>query len=258
MQKLLNFEFRKLFRQKSFYICIAVAVGMLVLSVVLLKVLENQLAEMPEMEGVGTIAQNAAEVVLTSISGSSFTLILAVLIALIVCEDFSSQTIKNIYARGYSRESVYFSKLVSSFVATTIMFLCVFAVSFVVGIVCFGFTGSFDGKFFACVGSQYITILAYASLFFMISFLIKKAGGAIACNIIGPTAIDLILTLLTTAFKQSDTPLSQFWVGAFITDLGSTAVEVTRILTCVGLSALYVAIFVGLGAVLTRRIDIKD
>lgn len=255
MQKLIKFEFRKLFRQKSFYICIGIAIAMLVLSVVILKVLENQLAE---IEGMGIIAKNASDVVLTSISNSSFTVILGILVALIVCEDFVLKTIKNIYARGYSREGVYFSKLISILVATTIMFLCVFAASFVVGIVCFGFTGSFDGKFLACIGAQYVTILAYASLFFMISSLIKKTGGAIACNIVGPTVIDLILALLTTALKQGDNPLSQFWVGAFVTDLSAATVDVTRMLTCIGLSVLYVVIFVVIGAVLTKRIDIKD
>lgn len=258
MRKLLNFEFRKLFRQKSFYICIAVAIGMLALSVVILKVLENQLSEMPEMEGMGIIAKSASDVVLTAISQSSFTIILAILIALIVCEDFSLQTIKNIYARGYSREKVFLSKLVSSLIATTIMFACVFVAGFLIGIACFGFSGDFGGKFFACVGSQYVAILAYASLFFFISFLIKKMGGAIACCVIGPTAIDLVLTLITTATKSSDTPLSNFWLGAFVTDLSSVTVDISRMLTCIGLSALYAVIFVVLGAVLTRKIDIKD
>ncbi len=42
--------------------------------------------------------------------------------ALLVCDDYEQQTIKNIYARGYSRSQVYFSKLISVFLAVTVMF----------------------------------------------------------------------------------------------------------------------------------------
>ena len=104
MKNLLKLEFRKLKTRKSFYICIAVMVGMFAISTFTINGLINpDFSEDLGLSGINSL--------IGALSSSSFTMISGIFVALFVCEDYTSQTVKNIYAKGYSRTKVYLSKL---------------------------------------------------------------------------------------------------------------------------------------------------
>lgn len=103
MLKLLKFEFHKLIRQKSTYICILIPFIFL-----FLEILINKLIYMNDNAQIPT----TINILKTSLATTNLTLILAIFIAINVTEDYAEQTIKNIYGKGYSRESVYLTKYI--------------------------------------------------------------------------------------------------------------------------------------------------
>ena len=108
MSKLLHFEWRKLWRQKSLYICFGFGLLIIFLSVLSLKSFD--------------ILDTAMNMVYLALN-NGFTVFLGIFIALFICQDYNQQTIKNIYARGYGRNAVFFSKYLISLFVTVLMAL---------------------------------------------------------------------------------------------------------------------------------------
>ena len=104
MKKLLTLEFRKLSRQKSFYVCGALAVAFVFLSAALTKLIVQN------SEDATMTLPSAVDTLASALQGANATLLIGIFTALFVCGDHSDGTIKNIYAKGYTRTSVYFAK----------------------------------------------------------------------------------------------------------------------------------------------------
>ena len=110
MQELLKLEFRKLTKQKSLYICLAIMLSLILLSAIVYKVLMSTSIDMGDFV---TDLNNIDGIffTLTTLSNADFFIILGIVVAITFCFDFEEHTIRNIFARGYSRTSLYFSKL---------------------------------------------------------------------------------------------------------------------------------------------------
>ena len=134
MKNLLKFEFIKLKKKKSFYICTLIMVALLFIAALTTNALINVSAEFGELFEVSSI-----DSLLSGLSDSSFIMITSIFVVLFVCEDYTNQTVKNVYARGYSRKEVYLSKLISTLASATIMFVVVEIAAFAIGT---GFFGS--------------------------------------------------------------------------------------------------------------------
>ena len=127
MRNILKFEFHKLFRQKSFYICSAIMVVFSVLGIMITKSLaENN----PELI-TGNLSGLSA--LLSAITSANFVMISGIFIALFVCTDHDNQTIKNIYSRGFSKTKVYISKLIVCLCAVIVMFAITLGASYISG-----------------------------------------------------------------------------------------------------------------------------
>ena len=101
--------------QKSLYICFGIGLLIITLAMLTSKTFDTL-----------TDAVNTMFVVLST----GFTSFLGIFMAVFVCHDFSQQTIKNVYARGYQRTTVYFAKYFISLVATLLMVLLYLAYGF--------------------------------------------------------------------------------------------------------------------------------
>ena len=193
MRDLLKFEFRKLKRQKSFYICLIIMVAMMVISGITYKIMLDHADKIAEItEGQEILPKSGGAFMLGFLSASSFSMIAAVLVSILVCGDYESRIVKNIYARGYSRESFYFAKLVYVFTVITVMFVAAFAVSAAFGAAVFG-TEGMEGRAFLLIAVQYIVALAEASLYFLLCSAIKKLGASVAVCIFAPLLFSLLL-----------------------------------------------------------------
>lgn len=245
MNNLLKFEFRKLFRQKSFYICTAI---MMILSVFGL-LLSKALAENSEFNMTMPTALSS---LLSAITSSNFTMICGIFIALFVCVDYDQQTIKNVYSRGFSRDNVYFSKLIVCVLSTVAMFLVTLAFTYVMGCAMFDKTAE-AGNYAALIAGQLVYCLAYASFVFAVSLIVKKVGISIALAILGPSLIGTVINLVDAFLKIADFKIGSYWLDGFVADLTSLATDNTRLIVCVVLSLLYAVVFIVAGFVINRK-----
>ena len=196
MFKLLNFEFRKLIRQKSFYICIAAMLALLVGSAYTTELMTAKSGvEDPSLSGISYLME--------AISGSALSAVLAVFIPLFICEDYASGTIRNIVTRGFSRLEMFIAKLIAVLAATVLMTAVCLAAAYLVGTAFWGAgepsLGSEQIKILLC---QLAVIAAYATMFFAISSMLQKVGGSIAICLILPMAAVILLSLADAALAE--------------------------------------------------------
>lgn len=225
MFRLINFEFRKLIRQKSFYICIAVMLALLLFSAYTTELMTaDSGVENPDLNGVNYL--------MGAINSSSIFSVLGVFIPLFVCEDYVSGTIRNVITRGFSRLEIFVSKLIAVIVASLLMTVLCLAASYLVGT---AFWGSGD----AALGSEQIKILlcqlavviAYSTLFFAISSTLQKVGGSIAICLILPMAAMILLSMADAALAEQEIVLSKYWLDSLSHSVSSFTVAAEDIKT---------------------------
>ena len=255
MKNLLKLEFRKLKRQKSFYICLAIMAGMLFIMGATAKVLMEYAEQIAEMPGGEVMPTTFSSFLLGFESASSFSMLSAIFVSIVVCDDYESHTVKNIIARGYSRTAHYFSKLIYVFTATTIMFVIVVFLAGVIGGLFLGF-GELSGETILLIAGQYVVCMSGVALVFFIASSIKKLGASIAANIIVPIVIPLLLELADTALKSESFKFADVWIDSFLRSLTVSDVSAGRILACVLGSIAYGVAFILAGYFVNKKSEV--
>lgn len=251
MNNLLKLEFTRLKRQKSFYVCTIIMIALIFLSMLTTNALLNASPEIAaEFTGSGI------ESLVSGLSNSSFTLIASIFAVLFVCEDYDSQTVKNIYARGYSRKSVYLSKMISVFISTTVMFVIVEIAALALGTAFFGLGALGNFKFLAVVGTQYVVAMANIALAFAIASVLRRNGGSIAGVILAPMLVGVVCGLADSFLKIEDFTLTSLWLSNFMTDVSTLAVSAERMLVCLVGSLVYIPVFVTVGLYFNKKLEI--
>ncbi len=245
MNKLIKFELNKLAKQKSFYICIGIMLAMLFLSALISK-------SWTDSGNATDVIQSGFAFSISSIGGASFTMISAIFVALFICDDYTNNTLKNIYARGYSRKDVFISKYIAVIISTLIMGISCIIFSLIIGSSMWQL-GSMPTNYILSLGGQLILILAYATIFFVISMVIGKTGGAIACNIVGPMIIGTVLSLGDSWIKMDNFKLNSYWLDSFMSKLTSSTLEVNVALTTMLLCIVYAGIILVVGQQLNKK-----
>lgn len=249
MGNLIKFEFRKLFKSKSFYICLAICIGLVLLGGLTTKVIIENVEGEVDLPSKYSMLQSA-------ISSASITLIAGIFTALFVCEDETSGTIKNIYAKGYSRGSVFISKYIASLVAVLIFTFGSMLIAYLFGKLTWpDVTTSINNLFLDIVG-QVLLIIAYQSIFFAISSKLGKTGSSIAFNIVGPLLVSMVLTMADAFLKLEDFKLSSYWIDSLLTNLGQTTVTNQNITAAIVMGIIYSIVFVGVGFTLNKKKEI--
>lgn len=243
MVKLIAFEFRKLLRQKSFYICFAIVLALIGLSAAVNAQLKNN----PEIVITFTVASFTK----SALTSSSFFMVLGVFVALYCCDDVANNTLKNLYSRGYSRGQVYFSKYVVSLCASIAAAAVTFLFAFIVGKL--SASSGESGKLFGSIVCQLLLVVAYHAVFFSLATIIGKVGGSVAINIIGPMLVLTVLTLITSLLKLDRVNLGDYWLESAINGLTATAIEGKAFIKAVVMSVIYTAAFVPVGYVINKK-----
>ncbi len=245
MKNLLKFEFRKLLKQKSLYICTLASVLMFTLMFVI---------KVKELQNMGAAMPSVANSMLNAISSATFTMICGIFVVLYTCTDYDNQTIKNVYARGFSRTLVYFAKYIVSIIAMLAMLFVVFLVGFIESKIYF--TGETEqGNYVGLFIGQLLYCIANTSFVFAITIMLKKVGVSIAIAVLGPELINMLLSLVDTFLKLDKFKLSSYWFENFLSDLSNVATTNTRIAVCISVSVAYIALFVFLGYFVNKKSD---
>ena len=99
--------------------------------------------------------------------------------------------------------------------------------------------------------------MAYHSLYFFISYLIRKSGGSIAINVIISTMAALVFTLIDYLLKSNDRVASKFWLDNITRNL--TAIDTDSDLLTTNLITLsgYIGVFFAGGFLINSRREVK-
>ncbi len=247
MRNLLHFEFRKLRQNFGFYLCTGIMLALQLLSALLTYTLAGGFFG----EDVTGFSDGFSGILTAGAAGNLNTA-LCVFIALFVCLDYTQKTIKTVYAKGYSRENVFFSKLIMTWVGATVMYLVVALCAFVAYSAFFGVGEVEAGKFLAVFGVQYVSIMANVAMFYAITILLRSIGAAIPIGIFAPSVISLILNLVD-AFGELKIKLSDYWVGNFSMELYSVDVKSDRLWEILLTSLVYIVLLIGGASLLQRK-----
>ncbi|MCD8308214.1 MAG: ABC transporter permease [Clostridia bacterium] len=248
MVKLLKYETRKLFKAKSFYIFLAVLAAYLFLAILLQQAVYGA---MDKNDLANTILPTAASILQSALSSGLTTLILAIFTALFVCEDYADGTLKNICAKGFKRKTICCSK----FIAVIIFALAACIVSWVC---CYFFgsmffeSGTINGKVIVSLLAQLIVVLAYTAMYFAVSIVIRKTGGAIAGCIVAPMLVSLVLSIIDSLFNFENFSFTNYWLE----NLFSSAASGEKIVTTIVLSIIYAAVFTAAGIFINRKQEV--
>lgn len=252
MKRLLKLEFRKIFMMKTLYICLVIMVAMVLLTAITYLFMNKMMLSV--MEDAPVIDANTF--IRSALSGSSINIFLAVLIPIYLCSDYSNGTAKGIFAKGYSRTEVYFTKLIGAlfisvfFVLTAILFCVIFGVSMFE-------RESVNGETFKALFVQFMVLIAYSSIFCFLSTAFSKLSGAIICSILSTLVILLVFSLFDViiefAFKVENVNITDYWLDGIIMKMTQTPLESKDVIKSVMVSLAYTVVFSVAGVFVCKR-----
>ena len=202
MGNMLKFECRRLFKKPSFYVCLGLCAAFIILNIVVMRIAFNE--TLRYYDSMSNFKERFAEnfsphmLVLENAGVSMMSTIMAIFMGIFVCEDRVRGTIKNIYARGYSRTDVFLAKFIVASVTAALIFTAITLVAYISGWIMFA-TKPFEveplkinGVWLLVLG-KFVAILGVTALYFMLSELIGTTGFSIAANIFLPSVASAIL-----------------------------------------------------------------
>lgn len=247
MQNLLHLEFRKLLRQKSYYVCFGIALLMLLLSTLVLTTLVR-----PFSDDAAARGNLGAHIMLLTPELSAFSTMAGIFAAIYICDDYTRHTVKNIVARGYSRAKIYFSKLITAGAAVTVMYILLAYASFLMVLPDLAMGFEKGGKLLAVLGVQYVVCLVYVAIFVVAGLITGNTGHTILCGIFLPLLVDLILNIVSKNGKWTE-----YWVSTFSENLQSMYVTTGEMLQCLAFSLVYIVAILTVGFFVHQKKDIK-
>lgn len=251
MKQLLRFEFRKLFRAKSFIVCSLISFALILISVLTYKALSGVIND-PSIIETG---YTGLLMLKSSYNNGSVTLIGSIMISLLVCDDYTNDTLKNVYAKGYTKENVFLAKMISSLTAFLIMLLGGMILSFFFGCVFFDGVGEAGSNYAGSMIAIILIALAYFTIFFSIAILLRKLSLSITINIIGPIGMTAILALADSILKIKDFSLTSYWLDGRLTELSKLTPETSSVIGGVVVAIVVIAGFFSLGYFIHRKRD---
>lgn len=280
MFNILSGEFYKFRKNKAFYICILVAVGLALLlygSLVMIDKIDQ--GEMQNGTGGITIsegsevqagAENAEESVMVRIGiigvlqqmfGGHFVgLISAVFASIFVIGEYGNGAVKNIVGKGYSRETVFVSKLVSTVLASTLLSFVTAVLVILLGLPFVGKEGiqaTVWKDVAAYTGMQLVFGIAITGMIVLIGELTRSLAAGIAVSI-GVLMFSTTLTAgLDLVCHNLNFQPSKYWVldlltGCPVSDLGREFV-----VRGIGVSLVWFLIAAVCGTLHFKKADVK-
>lgn len=248
MNSLLKFEFRKLFRQKSLYICSALLVGFIGASLYLTHLTYSG-SYLFISEPVTVISS-----MYEALDTPPLTLFLGIFIALFVREDIMDGTLKTIYGKGYSRTQVYFAKLVSSSAAAVFFCLVCWIGTFIISSVFFQWGSGSGAALFAQLLAQLVAVFAYAAFFLVIVLAFGKTGSAIGGTIIAPLILQIFFLL--AAMLAENYEILEYWLGYVLSSLSYPGFTAKLIVTKTLIALVYAVFFTTTGLLVNRKQEV--
>jgi|GEM_PF-6918450 len=243
--KLLRFEFRKLFRRKTLYFAFGLMFLMTfsIISINLEQLAEEEMGFILSTLTFGSMLASAFDY-LYNYSLSTLCVFGAIIVGLVLCEDYSKGTIKLIVGRGYSKTAAYTAKMITVVICSLIMGVCAPFFGALLGTVTNGVGMSLEG--FGKTMSEsnafasFTMFFAVMFIFMLVGVLVKKSGAAIAICVGGLYISEILILVVELVMSANDVELESiattintlknvfplFYVSApTLLDLGEQAVS---------------------------------
>lgn len=276
MLNLLDAEFYKWKKSKSFKVCSLLIVAIVIFTYIMIYVASNiQDGKIPNGTGGIIVSsdiedENIIDVLKTigilgmmsEILGSGLAGIFITVFVCIWCiSEYINGAVKNTAGKGYTRTKVFLSKYLSTAWCTVFMNLICIAAAFVVGIIVIG-TSSIDRKFLpdflSYVGMQLLFGIAFGGVVVVICELVRNMAGGIAICMILVTVsttfvngVDMILQSMNMKFQLGD-----YWILNVIAKCPTQSMDINFVGHGIFVVVLWIAVSFLLGMVHFQRKDI--
>ena len=283
MGNMLKFECRRLFKKPSFYVCLGLCAVFTILTIAVSRANFNDMLKYygsssyyPLENMKETFAKNFSPdmLALNNTGISMMSTIMAIFMGIFVCEDRVRGTIKNIYARGYSRTDVFLAKFIVASVTATLIFTAITLVAYISGWIMFA-TKPFEvtplkvnGIWLLILG-KFVAILGVTALYFMLSELIGTTGFSIAANIFLPSVASMILyiglELIYFVASKGDNfnyeavmKIAEYWIYSLASSGFAEEMKVEDYVGHLCASGGYVILFGFLSWLIARKKQVKN
>lgn len=239
MHNLIKFELYKFIRQKSFYVCAIVSLGIYLLFSLLGYFFSD------------TVTTNGIIELIASPAASDLTLFFAIIIANLVCKDYQELAIRTVVSKGNSRSAVYISKFIVSMLSSLIFIGLTWIVAFVFGSIVGGVGSTGSVNLFHIIVAQLFYALAYSAMFFCFSIIFRKTGSAIALCIVVPIMVPLVAGGIDHLAKL-DIKFSKLMLSYYTSDIFSLNATSVELNNSIRFSILYFVVFIIIGWIATK------
>lgn len=250
MKNLFKFEFRKLWQSKSLYIIF----GLGLFSIILIMLLGKLVTD------VFNVTPNATVYLLSAISAGSVPSLVGIYLAIFACSDNQQHTIKNVYARGYSRDAVFFTKYLVSLMVTFAVAILYILFAFVFALILGGRADSMAGYMWGKLALQFWILFGLHGLYYGVSQLTGKMVISLVINIVG---IGLVFTLLNalisiiTSKANIDFSIFDYNLEMMLSNLlGEDKLTTAQLVRALVVPFAYAAVFITGGWFVNRRRDV--
>ena len=278
MGNMLKFECRRLFKKPSFYVCLGLCAAFIILNIVVMRIAFNEILRY--YDSMSNFKERFAEnfsphmLVLNNVGVSMMSTIMAIFMGIFVCEDRVKGTIKNIYARGYSRTDVFLAKFIVANITAILIFAAITLVAYISGVVMFA-TKPFEvtplkvnGVWLLVLG-KLVAVLGVTALYFMLSELIGTTGFSIAANIFLPSVASMILyiglELIYFVASKGDNfnyeavmKIAEYWIYSLASSGFAEEMKVEDYVGHLCASGGYVILFGLLSWLIARKKQVKN
>ena len=288
MGNMLKFECRRLFKKPSFYVCLGLCAVFTILTIAvsranfndMLKYYSSSIGDEYSYYSLENMQETFAKnfspdmLALNNTGISMMSTIMAIFMGIFVCEDRVRGTIKNIYARGYSRTDVFLAKFIVASVTATLIFTAITLVAYISGWIMFA-TKPFaveplkvNGIWLLILG-KFVAILGVTALYFMLSELIGTTGFSIAANIFLPSVASMILyiglELIYFVASKGDNfnyeavmKIAEYWIYSLASSGFAEEMKVEDYVGHLCASGGYVILFGFLSWLIARKKQVKN
>ena len=238
MKRLLKVYLLNIFKQKSFYICLAID---LFLSVII-GIIASKFSDQPGP----TVGANLPGIF-------TVTIIPAIYITIFATSDFTDGATKNFIARGYTRRQLLYGKYLASIIAIFTFFI-------VEGIVhTLGYMGNgfgFDEIFVIKMVGAIISSFAAIGFYVIVSNTLEKLSMAMTFNIILLSFFPMVSSILNSLLKI-DFNIQGYWVTSLFSIIPETNAGIIDLLKVLGLTVGYLIILFELSNFIIKRKEVK-
>lgn len=231
MKNLFKFEMHCLLRQISFYVCTIIAVLVVAAPIAVMSTLRSN-----------NVQGDAINYFNSAFSGSGMDLLIPILISIIVTRDFSNDSMGLIAGRGYSRISIYCSKIISSFIVICIMAIASWISAWISIFMFMNIKITIDFETIKIMISQIIVAFAIGMVALTVTFYTRKTSAAISAGFLLPLIGTIVITLIEHLAKI-DNKLNRFWIWSCFAKLTGETINVSTVYNAILTSIIWLILF---------------